>query len=393
MPSLGGLGRRIGTGIVTGGYSELARAHRYGAERLGVDTNLNRGQAAEDAVGGIDPEGRIAGASGAAGAFAGVGEQGYGDRTGRMLGVAGDLDRIRQGEDSYSLQQLRNALTQNVAAQKAMAAGARPANAAMSARTAMRNAAQLGSALSGQQALAGIAERNAATQSLANMYGQMRGQDLQAALGSRQSQLAGLGNIEDARTRRFLALTQTPTEGEQLLSVGQDIGKLAVAASDRERKTDVRPGGGRTFLDAISASGTVSPGGAAGVFGALGDIAQGQQGPAIGISRSSGTGAGNWAAANRATAQPAGQPGMGRALLDSLSDSTYRYRDPSAPGAAPGRQLGIMAQDLERSPLGAGAVMDSPNGKMVDTTRLAHALAAGAANLNERLAALESRRG
>ena len=29
-----------------------------------------------------------------------------------------------------------------------------------------------------------------------------------------------------------------------------------------------------------------------------------------------------------------------------------RYKDPSAPGAMPGQRLGVMAQDLEKSPLG-----------------------------------------
>jgi hypothetical protein len=50
---------------------------------------------------------------------------------------------------------------------------------------------------------------------------------------------------------------------------------------------------------------------------------------------------------------------------------SFQYVNPSAPGAAPGRQYGIMAQDLERTPAGRSVVVQQPNGtKMVDTGRL-----------------------
>jgi hypothetical protein len=53
----------------------------------------------------------------------------------------------------------------------------------------------------------------------------------------------------------------------------------------------------------------------------------------------------------------------------------YRYKDPNAPGAAPGPQIGPMAQDLERT-AARGAVIDTPRGKMVDGGRLALTTAA-----------------
>lgn len=70
-----------------------------------------------------------------------------------------------------------------------------------------------------------------------------------------------------------------------------------------------------------------------------------------------------------------------RRLLEALGDDaeatvrgapghTYRYEDPDAPGAAPGLHAGPMAQDLERTPLGASLVREAPDGtKMVDTGR------------------------
>lgn len=46
----------------------------------------------------------------------------------------------------------------------------------------------------------------------------------------------------------------------------------------------------------------------------------------------------------------------------------YEYKDPSLPGAAPGPQVGPMAQDLEMA--SPSSVVDTPQGKMVDTSRL-----------------------
>jgi hypothetical protein len=48
---------------------------------------------------------------------------------------------------------------------------------------------------------------------------------------------------------------------------------------------------------------------------------------------------------------------------------SYEYKDPNAPGAAPGRHVGPMAQDLEQT-AAAGTVKDTPTGKVVDTPAL-----------------------
>ncbi len=50
---------------------------------------------------------------------------------------------------------------------------------------------------------------------------------------------------------------------------------------------------------------------------------------------------------------------------------SYQYKQPGAPGAAAGTHYGPMAQDLEKTPMGASTVIQAPNGtKMVDTGRL-----------------------
>jgi hypothetical protein len=67
---------------------------------------------------------------------------------------------------------------------------------------------------------------------------------------------------------------------------------------------------------------------------------------------------------------------------------SYEYKNPSAPGATPGRQVGTMAQELERTD-GAPYVHDTPTGKVVDTSRLPLALAPAIGHTQRRVDDLE----
>ena len=65
---------------------------------------------------------------------------------------------------------------------------------------------------------------------------------------------------------------------------------------------------------------------------------------------------------------------------------SYQYKDPTAPGAAPGTQFGPMAQDLEKTAAGAFAVGNGPTGqKYVDPGRLSMVNAAGLGEQQRRL--------
>lgn len=279
--------------------------------------SFNRGQ---NEFRSVDPYGHLAGQAGAAGAFADVGQQGFQQARGQLQGVAGQLRRQMTGQDSLSGEQLRQGLAQNLAAQRSMAAAARPENAAMAARTAAMNAGRLGAGLAGQQAMAGIAERQAAAQNLGSLLGNIRQQDLQAALGGRGQALQGYGAIEQARGQRFNALTQTPTQGEQLLGAGLGLAQLG-ALSDRRQKRDIKKAG----KDA-------------------------------------------------------------ERFLDGLKPYRFRYTDERH---GKGEQLGIMAQDLEATPLGKQAVVDTSAGKVVHGAKLATALAAATSQLHKRMKRLE----
>ena len=151
--------------------------------------------------------------------FAGLGVEAFDQRE--------KLRRLAEGQDSYSKEALRQGLQQNVAAQRSMAASASPANAAMAARTAAVNAGRMGYGMSGQAALAGIQERKAAQEALANMIMQQRQQELQAALQGRQNAISGYGGSKP--------------EGSWLDKWGQPVADVtsAVIKSDRRAKTEI----------------------------------------------------------------------------------------------------------------------------------------------------------
>jgi len=84
-------------------------------------------------------------------------------------------------------------------------------------------------------------------------------------------------------------------------------------------------------------------------------------------------------------------PGSGEveSFLDALNSYKYEYKDPDAPGADAGMFVGVMAQDLEKTPMGASFVQDTPNGKQVDYGHGLAAILASQANIHDRLKHLE----
>lgn len=80
---------------------------------------------------------------------------------------------------------------------------------------------------------------------------------------------------------------------------------------------------------------------------------------------------------------------MKKDFLDKLSAKSYKYKD-SKDGK--GEQLGIMAQDLEKTKVGKQMVEDTPNGKMVNMAKGFGAVLAAQAELNKRLEQLEKKK-
>jgi hypothetical protein len=85
-------------------------------------------------------------------------------------------------------------------------------------------------------------------------------------------------------------------------------------------------------------------------------------------------------------------------MLDLLKPATYRYKD-GAPkeytgNMGDGRRIaGIMAQALEKSKAGRSVVVDTPKGKVLDNVGALSATLAGLARLNQRLRAVEGKKG
>jgi peptidoglycan hydrolase-like protein with peptidoglycan-binding domain len=78
--------------------------------------------------------------------------------------------------------------------------------------------------------------------------------------------------------------------------------------------------------------------------------------------------------------------------LDASMNAQRPYTFEYLPGAGPaGRRAGVMAQDLERTPLGAATVRSTPQGKMVDVGQLGGLNAAQIGRLNERVSKLEEK--
>lgn len=127
--------------------------------------------------------------------FADQGQGEYGQLGTEAAAQREALRRLALGQDSLSAEQLRQGLATNVAAQRSMAAGASPQNAVMAARTAAIQSARLGSGFAGQQAMAGIAERNAAQKALTDAILAQRNQATNVALGSRQNATTAYGGV------------------------------------------------------------------------------------------------------------------------------------------------------------------------------------------------------
>jgi len=110
-----------------------------------------------------------------------------------MQNTQGMLNGLANGQNSVSAMQLQQGLQQGQAQQMSMAAGATPQNQAMAARNAMLNSGQMASGMMGQQAMAGLQERQGALNTLAGMQTAQAGQNMQGALGMAQNANSAYG--------------------------------------------------------------------------------------------------------------------------------------------------------------------------------------------------------
>lgn len=214
----------------------------FGDNFLGSGSSISRQKEAERRYGGVDPTGAYGQTAADAATFGRQSAGGFGALGTEAAAQRDELRRRAAGQDSMSAEQLRQGLAQISGQQIGMAAGRPVGGQAAAARQASMNVANAGAGLAGQQAMAGIAERQAASDALTNAILQQRGQQLQATLGGQQNALSGYGGIEQNRTNRFGAMLGTPTPAEQALGgLGGLIGGAARVFSDRRLKKDIIP--------------------------------------------------------------------------------------------------------------------------------------------------------
>lgn len=81
-------------------------------------------------------------------------------------------------------------------------------------------------------------------------------------------------------------------------------------------------------------------------------------------------------------------------FMDRIKPAAYDYKDEvkDSPLASKNRELGVMAQDLEKSEMGNEAVHDTPEGKVVDYDNLEPKMLASIASLHNRLKQLEKKK-
>lgn len=315
-------------------------------------------------------------------------------RAGQME-LAQALQGQAAGRGLVSQEMLRQGLQQQLAMQQAQAASASPANAAAAARTAAIQGGRAAAGMSGQSALAGMQERAQAQQQLGALLGQTRQQDI--GYGSGAGQLGQGYSGQALGTYGQLAELggpQGPADWERWAGLGVGaLGALAVM-SDVRNKTDIKAAGGyagvpeaeffqgiaprKEAVDLLESSGyKVQAPGETNWRKAVGSVLMNQVSPFL-MQSDRGSKTRTSSGADDA-----------EEMLRGLRAYTYRYKDPKAIGASPGRHIGVMAQDLEKSGMGRSVVMEGPRGKMIDVPRLASALAAGEANLDKRLRKLE----
>lgn len=83
--------------------------------------------------------------------------------------------------------------------------------------------------------------------------------------------------------------------------------------------------------------------------------------------------------------------GVSSMMFDTVKPYTYTYKDPERDGA--GQRFGVMAQDLEKNPVGATMVDDGPDGrKYIDMKSGMSAMLAAQADMHDRIKHLEKGR-
>lgn len=278
--------------------------------------------------------------------------------------LAEQLARQSRGEGpSLAEAQLRSASDRNLRQQLALAAGQRGGSQAARQRQILTQQAQTGQELAQQAAQARLAEQFQAQQALGQVTQAGRAQDIQLATQQQQAALQQQ-QLNDALEKAILAqgFQQRNLATQALLSAGDIETQKQLAQLQAEAGTAAA---NQQAQSAVT-GGLLSAGG--GIGAAL--IKNSDKNLKKDIKDGS-------KSANE--------------FLKALSAKTFKYKDKKKSQIKGNDdQLGIIAQELEKSEFGKQMVEDGPNGKQININSGFGAVLAAQAELNKRLEALES---
>lgn len=271
-----------------------------------------------------------------------------------MLGVANRLGSIASGQQAGAGELAVNRQVDAAnAAQVSAARMARGGNAALAARGAARNQADLALSGAGQAAQAQMADQQQANALLGQTYGQVRSGDVDFASQNAQlGQQASLANANNQLAQRQM------NDQTQLAAYGQMLGWDQARINAQLQKAQITAG------DKGVLPGILQAGGAAAAMKAASD--------------------------ERLKTDISDGGDDADEMMASLKPRSYRYQDEAKWGA--GRRLGIMAQDLARSKMGRETLVKVDEKHMgFDLGKAASAALASVARLHERVRKIEER--
>lgn len=309
--------------------------------------------------------------------------------------AAGRGPSIAQAQAAAAMQQARNSM-------QGMAASARGGggNAAAAMRTAMmqggamqQGAAQQGGMLRAQEMLNA---QNAYMGAASQMRGQEQarvGQSQNWAFGNTAAQQANR-NANDAARQFFEAQRQGMFQGNQQ---GQQAGQQYRAnVIDANNRINAQMEGAGP-LQAAQAIAT-GVGGTVGMMSSPSPQPQQQGGyapqPGTAGYQSNYGGQNNPYGPNPPSDERLkenvsdGAPAI-RSALDSLDPKSFRYKDQ---GLGEGQRLGIMAQDMERTPYGKAIVEEGQDGKVIEAGGGLNMALAAIADLHKRMKKFEGKK-
>jgi hypothetical protein len=323
---------------------------------------------------------------------------------GRQTALTQDQDELQRmlmmrasgtGGPSVAEAQMQQGLNQAQAQTRGMAAGARGMNRIAAQRAAMATNANLAGQVVDQSAVLRANEQVAAQGLAAQNQGAMAGQNLalmQFGQGDQQALLEA--NLEAQRLNAQAAEGNAQRRGNLSTGIVQGVagavgGALLSDIRMKERITPIPVGATDERIRALLDDGT----GAGPSDGMRELVARNARARDVETGRTPvnqlGLSAEQMAGidARRALMTPAGS----KRALAPVAPALYQYKPMAAAmmGTDTGQRAGVMAQDLEQSPLLADTVVDTPAGKAIDGQKAVSSTLALTAALDKRLKALE----